>query len=108
MNQISSQRAELLAKVLFETAYQFEIRYNMFQLNIKSYAQLLIRELMDIIKPENRMSYIRTLLEDASLNQLQTFADFFNITELSYGRLAANGEREEYKKLITLAELEEL
>lgn len=104
---ITSLRAKIIAKALFETAYQFDSQSqkNIFIVSATNYAELLIRKLIDIIDDGSRMEYISDILSNANPNKIQTFATFLNTTELAFGRLAANGEEKSYEKLLSLQDL---
>ena len=66
---------------------------------------------MDMQKPSEKYPFlvdaIYTTNPDAP-DRLQTIADIIHMIELSYGRLAAGGVEQNYKKVITLDELIEL
>lgn len=108
--EISSNRAELIIKVLLKTSGKLNTRslQNMLMLPAGALAEHMVIELFDIIAPKERFKFFSDLIINADLDSLPSIAKIINKLELAYGRLAANGERREIKRIITLEELLQL
>ncbi len=65
-------------------------------------------ELLDIIDTSERFQFISNIISHGDSFVLQSIAEIINMIELGYGRLAANGEEQGYKKILTLEELIQL
>lgn len=108
--EINSDRVMVIAKSLFDVSNCLENVSNrsMFTLGASYYAQDMLLKLIDKLPLEERMEFIRDCLNDATINSISSLASFINMIELGYGRLAANGEEKDYKKIITIEELTQL
>lgn len=81
---------------------------NFLSLPASALAEHMVIDLLDIIDPTDRLKFISNIITNAELPVLQSIASTINMLELAYGRLSANGEKRNYKKVITLDELTEV
>lgn len=106
---ISLDRAKQWIKALFAVSSECHSRNSYLLFDSSSWMQMMIRDLMNKYNSEEECyEYVHNILLTASWAELKSIASFINITELSYGRLAANGEPKDYIKLISEKQLEEL
>jgi len=106
-SEIPSERAKIIIDVLLETSTELDVITNkmIFSVSSSFYAKHMIIDLLDIIDPSERLSFLINKINNANIAILQTIATIINTIELGYGRLAANGIERAYKKVITLDEL---
>ncbi|MHA9740127.1 KAP family P-loop NTPase fold protein [Robinsoniella peoriensis] len=109
VDTMDSNRAEILIKVLFETAVLFqETEQNVF-LSLPGFemAEYRIRELFSKVGDDQTCYNILVeITEHSDFLTIQALASFLNTTELAFGRLAAKGQNRSISKLITLEQLE--
>ena len=107
---IPSNRVKTVSQALINTSAEINtITPKPFlSMSYGSYAELAMIELIDKLLPEERYPFISTSIENSTLDGLQILASLINTMELSYGRLAANGQERNYKKIVTLDELIQL
>ena len=65
----------------------------------------MMLDLIERIPTKERVPFISTLISCSDMDALQSIATVINMLELGYGRLAAEGQERNYKKVITLDEL---
>lgn len=108
ISEISIERSKIIIEAILYSAKNIESssQTSLFNSSTRSIAERIILDLADIIPKNDRMSFLKTLINTASLETLPSLANVINMLELSYGRLAAEGkERDGYPKIITLEEL---
>lgn len=107
ITEIPPDRAKIIVKALFEVSSRLDTtsQKSIFSLSASSYAEHLIIELIAKLQSAERLVFISDIIANANIYSLQTCATIINMVELSYGRLAANGEERDYEKIISLDEL---
>lgn len=108
--EISPSRAKVIVNALLDTSAELDAvsTKNPFSMSASSYADYMIIDLLDVVAPLERFSFLSNITHDANLSSLQSMANIINMLELGYGRLAAKGEEREFKKVISLEELVQL
>ena len=71
----------------------------------RSYAEHMMLDVIERIPSADRLAFFTVLISDASLDARPSIAVVINLLELAYGRLAANGQIRDYKRVLTLEEL---
>ena len=64
--------------------------------------------MLKCVQENERKQLVASIIEHSDSPTIEVVADFINMIELGYGRLAANGVEREFGKAITLEELEEI
>ncbi len=107
---LPSDRAEIIVTALLIASPHLDTpsQKNFLSLPASALAEYMVIELLDIIDSSNRLQFISSIISNADLSILQSVASVINILELAYGRFDANGEKQGYKKVITLEELIEV
>lgn len=106
---LTEERAIILVKALFSTAAILsKSNSSVFTTSPSRYANTVIRNITESISAEKRFDVLSTILKNGGERVLSTFATLLNTIELSYGRLAANGNERGFEKIISLKELEQL
>lgn len=110
VSEISADRIRCIVKTLIKISNFFNSisSKHWFGLSSNNFAEFLIVDLIEKLLVDERFTFICDVINTSDLNALETCADIINRIELGYGRLAANGEEQNYKKLITLDEVGEL
>ena len=81
------------------------VRKSWLSMSTGAYAEHMILDLIDKIPVKERLEFISKLISNSDMDALQSIGTIINMLELAYGRLAANGQERNYKKVITLEEL---
>lgn len=104
---IESDRAKIIIDALFECVSDLDMVTNksLLAVSSSSYAIHLVLPLFEKIDKEERLAFWKKKIYGANLKSLPTIAQVINMLELGYGRLIANGEEKDYKKVISLNEL---
>lgn len=106
---LTADRAKSLISALCKVVYSFEKIYKSFlSVSAASYAELMLLDLLEQIPADERAAFISSLIADADIGNVHAIATMINMLELGYGRLAAEGQERNYKKVITIAELIDL
>lgn len=110
IDELPSDRAKVVFTALLSCSNKLNSTDRKFYgfFNAFSYAQYISLDVLDKVLVNERMACIKDLLNNATTESLNAMADFINMIELGYGRLAAEGTERGYKKVITLEELLEL
>ena len=105
--EISGERAIALSSGLFEAMKYLDQRKATSWLSnsSRSYAEHMMLDVIERIPSADRLAFFTDLISDASLDALPSIAVVINLLELAYGRLAANGQIRDYKRVISLDEL---
>ena len=74
----------------------------------KVLAEQMVMELLEMIDDSERSSFLLSIIHSGDLMVLESVAYVINKIELSYGRLAANGEEQGNRKIVTLEELRQI
>lgn len=108
ITELSPDRAKLLFEALILSADDLKTieRKSILSVGAAAYSKHLCIDLLEQVASNERKSLLISLIENASMEELNTLAVFINMIELGYGRLAANGVPHNYKKVITVEELE--
>lgn len=105
---LNESRIRIVICALFECAFQMGRDSRFLFVPDYAYAEHIIRNLFEALPFESRMPLLIEIIQNATINTLQTFASFLNTTELAFGRLTAEGEDRNIKKVITLEQVPEL
>lgn len=107
---IPAERAEVIIVALLKASPNLNTRSqkNLLNLPASALAEHMVLELIDIIPPSDRFQFLSNAISNADLLVLQSAAGVINLLELAYGKLSANGEERDYKKVVTLEELEKI
>ena len=99
--------AKIIIDALFECVSDLDMVTNksLLAVSSSSYAIHLVLPLFEKIDKEKRLAFWKKKIYGANLKSLPTIAQVINMLELGYGRLIANGEEKDYKKVISLNEL---
>ena len=110
VDDLNSERAEIIAQALLHSICLMNDRdkKTMFGLGSKSNASHIAYSLFNKIDFSKRVGVLNTIILNMTINNIDGIAEFINMIELAYGRLAAKGqERTGYEKIISLQDLEE-
>ncbi len=104
---LSADRAKVVIEALFKSMKNLNKTMPKSQLSINTsyYAENMILDLMEPIPKAERLSFISELISCSDMDALQSIANVINKIELGYGRLGAEGQERNYKKVITQDEL---
>lgn len=107
---IPENRVRCIVETLVEVAFLLKTNISQYWFSISAgkKAEFVIVDLIEKIPENGRKKLICDIIESSNLNSLSTCADVINKIELGYGRLAAKGDKRDYKKIITLDELLEV
>ena len=107
ISELSGDRAKVIVGALFKsmTSLNKTVRKSWLSMSTDSYAEHMMLDLMEQIPAEERVPFISELISSSDMDALQSIANVINMLELGYGRLAAEGQERNYKKVITLDEL---
>lgn len=104
------ERTKIILSALLDTSAELHevSNKNILSINTRYYADCLVIELLNVISASERMTFLFDFVQTANLFSLSSIASVINKIELGYGRLAAEGEEHDYKKVISLEELLQL
>lgn len=107
ITEMPGERAKILVRALFRSMKNLNqtVRRSWLSMSTGAYAEHMMLDLIERIPADERVIFISELIENADLDALQSIAVVINMIELGYGRLAAEGQERNYKKVITLEEL---
>ena len=107
VSEISDMRAKVIIGALLKSMKNFDklTRESRLSVNIGFYAKHMILDLIEQIPPKERVIFISKLISYSDMDVIQSIATVINMLELGYGRLAAEGQERNYKKVITQEEL---
>lgn len=105
---LNESRIRVIICALFECAFQMGQDNRLLFVPDYAYAEYIIRNLFESLPIESRMPLLIEIIQNATINTLQTFASFLNTTELAFGRLATEGEDRNIEKVVTLDQVPEL
>ncbi|MGI5906640.1 MAG: KAP family P-loop NTPase fold protein [Candidatus Pararuminococcus gallinarum] len=107
ITELSGKRAKVLIRALFRAMKNLNgtVRRSWFSVSTGAYAEHIMLDLMEQIPVEERVPFISDLISESKMDALPSIATVINMLELGYGRLAAEGQEKNYKKVITLNEL---
>ena len=110
LSEIDSERAMVLFNALILSTGDLKTieRKSIVSFGASVYSEHLCLDLLERVDALKRKELLINLVKNTDLENLNALAVLINIMELSYGRLAANGVEHNYKKVISLEELEEL
>ena len=108
--ELPPDRAKVIINALLDTSPKLDVvsYKNILSMSASSYADYMVIDLLDVVAPKERFSFLSNIIHNANLFSLQSLANVINMLELGYGRLAAKGEEKGYKKVISLEQLIEL
>lgn len=108
--EILPDRAKAIINALLNTSAELDVvsKKNILSMSARSYADHMIIDLLDVINPAERFGFLSKIMHDANAGFWQSMANVINMFELGYGRLAANGEERDYKKVLSIEELIQL
>ncbi len=106
----TEERAKVLSSALFKAMHILKESkdYGLFSVSSSSYAEHIMLDIIERISNKERIKFMIDLVSNADVNTLPWIATVINMIELGYGRLAANGNEHDYKKIITVDELQKL
>lgn len=104
---MSGERAKIIVKALLISMRNLNqtVRKSWLSMSTGSYAELMMLDLIEQIPSEERLGFIAGVISRGDVDVLSSAGNIINMLELGYGRLAANGQERNYKKVITLEEL---
>ena len=107
IQDISGDRAIVLSRGLFEAMKYLDQRKatGWLSTSSRSYAEHMMLDVIERIPSAERLTLFTDLISDSSMDALPSIAVVINMLELGYGRLAANGQIRDYKRVLTLEEL---
>lgn len=107
ISELSCDRAKIIIRALLKSMKNLNntVCKSWFSLSTSAYAEQMMLDLMERIPAEERVPFISELISCSDMDALQSIATVINMLELGYGRLAADGQERDYKKVITLDEL---
>ena len=107
ISELSGDRTKTLIRALFRAMKNLNkaVRKSWLSMSTGAYAEHMILDLMEQVPAEGRVPFISELISNSDMDALQSIATVINMIELGYGRLAAEGQERNYKKVITLDEL---
>lgn len=110
ISEISLDRAKIIINALLNTSSKLNVVSNKKILSLSSsfYAVFTIIDLLELVPSNERYVFLSDIIYHANFFSLQSMANIIKAFELGYGRLAANGQERNYKKLISLEELIQL
>lgn len=109
-SDLPASRAKIIVIALLTASPHLNSRSqrNFLNIPISVIADYMVLDLLDIVDSSDRFQFISDVVASAELPVLQSAASVINILELAYGRLEENGGEQDYKKVITLEELEKI
>ncbi|MGT2924840.1 KAP family P-loop NTPase fold protein [Streptococcus caviae] len=110
VDKIPYTRLDLLASVMLNLQGEFkgEEQKYLFSISAKDKAEYLVYDIMNRLETEKeRYGLIRSAVENMDKSTCGVMARIINRTELAYGRLVGDSEKEE-DQIISLSNLEEL
>lgn len=107
ITELSGNRAKIIISALFKSMKSLNktVRKSWLSMSTGVYAEHMMLDLIERIPTKERVPFISTLISCSDMDALQSIATVINMLELGYGRLAAEGQERNYKKVITLDEL---
>lgn len=107
IDDINADRAKTIIASIFKCASMLDMvtRKSLLTTSARNYAEHLVLPLFEKIDAEERLIFWKMQINNSDLNSLPAIAQVINMMELGYGRLAANGEKRDYVKIISLEEL---
>lgn len=107
ISELSGDRAKIIVSALFKSMKGLNntVRKSWLSMSTGAYAEHMMLDLMEQVPADERVSFISELISCSDMDALQSIANVINMLELGYGRLAAEGQERNYKKVITLGEL---
>lgn len=107
ITELSASRTKVLICALLKSIKDLNkiVRKGWFSLSTSFYAEIMILDLIEQIPSKERLTFISELILQSDMDIVQSIAPVINMIELGYGRLAAEGNEKNYKKVITLDEL---
>lgn len=105
--ELSEERAKTLIRALFKSMKNLNntVRKSWLSMSTGAYAEHMMLDLIEQIPTNERATFISELISCSDMDVLPSIATVINMIELGYGRLAAEGQERNYKKVITLDEL---
>lgn len=106
ISDLSGERAKIIVKALLISMRNLNqtVRKSWLSMSTGAYAELMMLDLIEQIHFEERLEFISEVISSADVHELSSVGNIINMLELGYGRLAANGQERNYKKVITLDE----
>lgn len=110
VHEVMPDRAKVIINALLDTSSQLDTvsNKNILSMRASSYADHMVIDLIDVIDSSERLCVLSNIIHDHNFASLQSMANVINMLELGYGRLAANGQERDYKKVLPLEELIQL
>lgn len=111
IDETKEDRIILIFRALINNLHKLtsnDYENNIFSLNASLKAKYLLFDLIEKFQEPQRMEIIENSLKEATKNNIGTIADFINIIELSHGRLSVSGNLNNFKKIISIDELEKV
>lgn len=107
IEELDKERISIITKALLNTTNEFkgESTNGWFEISAFDMAIYRIRDMLLVLKSEERYELLKEIILDINENSIQVFSHLFNIIELAHGRLSANGQENGSEKLITLEQL---
>lgn len=107
ISEIPADRAKIIIEALLSISGKLgDVSTKQFlYISSSNYANYITIDLLEIIDKTERFGFFCDIIQNADLTTLQSAANIINMLELGYGRLSANGEARNYKKVIDLEDL---
>ncbi len=108
-NEINEDRVKIILESLFDVAFEIkEKNENNFFVHPEFKAYNVILNLIECLPEEERLDFLISMVNNSKISTLQTSTEIIRMISWGYGRLTDNGEKRDYKKVITLDELDKL
>lgn len=106
--ELDESRIQTVIVALFEVAFQMEGTYGLLSAPNYILATYMIRDLLEKFPIESRFPLLKEIIENASINSLQTFASFLNTIGLTFDKSSEEGENHDIKKTVLPEQLYDL
>lgn len=108
-NELPPERAKTIIIALINVSSKLDsTNSGVLFIRPASHAGFLIMDLLKLLESQERMYILTDCINNATPDSLSPLAVMLNRVELSYGRLAANGENKSDYKIVSLEELAQL
>lgn len=109
-SELPPERKKIIIEALLKVSIHLKTlsRKNILGWPARVLAEQMVMELLEMIDASERSPFLLSIIHSGDLTILQSAAYVINKIELSYGRLAANGEEQGDRKIVALEELKQI
>lgn len=108
-NEIYKDKIRIILEVLFSLSFELKDKdKNYFSPSSASKAYVMILDLMALIPKEERLVLFKEMIEKSDSLTIYISEEVIKRIEWGYGRQTENGVKRNYKKVVTIEELDEL